>query len=185
MTGEPMSDDKTNAILDTIRREDIPAAIMYLSARLLNSERATQSPGAEPDPTVREAATRLHLAESYIYELVRSQQLAAVRTGKYIRIRTSTIEHFIALHENGALLDWAVDKMSTHHYDTRRSTEAAPTASANSGRTRRPFGDGQNEHLQMGTRRRANPKVQSAATQVVGEADAKGAISNDGHKKTP
>jgi excisionase family DNA binding protein len=177
----------TNIDLDAIPRDAIPAAIAYLAARLLNPECAAQTPVEQKDPllTVSEAAALLRLAPSYVYELVRSQQLPAMRSGKYIRIRTSTVEHFIALHENGALLDRAVDKMSTRCYDTRRSTEAPPTAWANSGRTRRPFGDGQNEHLQMGTRRRANPKVQGAATQVVDEADAKGAISNDGHKKAP
>jgi excisionase family DNA binding protein len=75
-----------------------------LLARLLIPEshetKETQRPSeGERLLTVGEVAVMLRYAESYVYELVRRGELRAVRHGKYIRIKPSAVQKFIASHE--------------------------------------------------------------------------------------
>jgi excisionase family DNA binding protein len=54
---------------------------------------------AERIYNVREAGELLRYKTSYIYELVKRGELAAIRHGKYITIRESAIREFIARNE--------------------------------------------------------------------------------------
>jgi excisionase family DNA binding protein len=163
--------DKTNIDLDAIPRQQIPAAIAYLAARLLNPESASQSRIEESDPllTAPEAAAGLHLAPSYVYELVRSRQLPAVRSGKYVRIRRSAVERFIAQHEDG--VDNYVSIMHTLQHATQRDKAQTPTVGIESSRTRPTPGRASSHRLAMGARRLADAKGRERVTQIVGPGE--------------
>src|SRR5437867_10404306 len=53
--------------------------------------------------TVAEVAERLRLKEAYVYEMARRGEIPCVRTGKYVRIRESTVREWIARNEQKAL----------------------------------------------------------------------------------
>jgi excisionase family DNA binding protein len=72
-----------------------------LLARCLSVSLATTPlPDDEPLLTVPDVARRLGFAESYVYELVRVGRLPAVRTGKYVRIRRSTLREWMVACES-------------------------------------------------------------------------------------
>lgn len=72
-----------------------------LLARCLSVRSATTPlPDDEALLTVPDVARRLGFAESYVYELVRLGRLPAVRTGKYVRIRRSTLREWMVACES-------------------------------------------------------------------------------------
>jgi excisionase family DNA binding protein len=77
------------AILDAARK-----SLSNGSGRTNGNEQAT-----ERIYNVREAGELLRYKTSYIYELVKRGELAAIRHGKYITIRESAIREFIARNE--------------------------------------------------------------------------------------
>ena len=85
-----------------LRPEDIPALLGTLErvraalwAQMVRAPvpvaRHGDGAGGEPLLTVGEAAAELRFTRAYVYDAVRSGQLAAVRTGKYIRIRRGAL----------------------------------------------------------------------------------------------
>jgi excisionase family DNA binding protein len=161
--------DIININLDSIPPEHIPAAIAYLSARLMG---AKQPQPATPEPDrllrVKEVAARLNLAPSYVYELVRSRQLPSIRAGKYVRIKASAVERYMAQHEHGAPLDNRVGTMSTSSHVAGRGKGVTAAAGINAGRTGRPLGHGQDVHIEVGARYGGNPKSESVTPQAIG-----------------
>ncbi|HEV3109890.1 MAG TPA: helix-turn-helix domain-containing protein [Candidatus Binataceae bacterium] len=171
----------------TIPAAEIPAALAALAAlqtalaaRLMTgSSSATHTAATDADPllTAQEAASRLHLAVSYVYELVRSQQLPAIRSGKYVRIRASAVERFITQHENGAPLDRPIDIMSTTRHGTQGSAAAATATRINPSRACSTARPKQDDGKQVGTRIGADSKGHGGTAEALGEAAAEGALT--------
>jgi len=82
------------------------AALSALAAAVLEHE-ADESDKAVGDAllTIAEVAQRLGLARSYVYELVRTKQLSAVRVGRHVRVKVSEVGRFIACHDTIERLD--------------------------------------------------------------------------------
>jgi excisionase family DNA binding protein len=178
--------ERNNIDLDAIPREAIPAAIAYLAARLLSGSPQQQAPtephDADPLLTAAQAASRLHLAPSYVYELVRSQQLPAVRTGKYIRVKLSAVERFITQHENGATLAKPLDTMHTRHHDQYRNKTTPQGIGVEPGRIG-PSAAGRSAHrVALGARSDSGPLRHGRASKALGASDQKG-VTDDGDKK--
>jgi excisionase family DNA binding protein len=55
--------------------------------------------GSDPILTVAEAAARLKFAKGYVYELIRSKAIPAMRSGRHFRIRAAEIEKFMREHD--------------------------------------------------------------------------------------
>jgi excisionase family DNA binding protein len=82
------------------------AALSALAAAVLEHE-VDESDKTVGDAllTIAEVAQRLGLARSYVYELVRTKQLPAVRVGRHVRVKVSEVERFIACHDTIERLD--------------------------------------------------------------------------------
>ncbi len=80
---------------------EILIAIIDAARKTLNENGNGTSPKEETERiyTAREAADLLRYKTSYIYEMVKRGELAAIRHGKYITIRDSAIRDFIARNE--------------------------------------------------------------------------------------
>jgi excisionase family DNA binding protein len=95
-----------SAILGLIPPGQIPAAIAWLSSRLMNSAPAQASPPVDvkPEPllTVPEVAQQLRLAKGFVYELIRQGQIAAIPSGKkHIRVTRQAVEAYKNRHSTG------------------------------------------------------------------------------------
>lgn len=78
--------------------------IAILDAARNSLSNGAPRPGEKAEPAeriynVREAGELLRYKVSYIYELVKRGELAAIRHGKYITIRESAIRDFIKRNE--------------------------------------------------------------------------------------
>ncbi len=60
---------------------------------------AIHSPSAEPLLTIQQVAQRLKVKESYVYELCRTNALASVRMGKYVRVSEHALTTYTSTHE--------------------------------------------------------------------------------------
>jgi excisionase family DNA binding protein len=80
---------------------EILIAIIDAARKTLNENGNGTSPKEETERiyTAREAADLLRYKTSYIYEMVKRGEMAAIRHGKYITIRDSAIRDFIARNE--------------------------------------------------------------------------------------
>ena len=52
--------------------------------------------------TIKQVADRLNVKESYVYELVRQQNLEAVRLGRHVRVAQETLAKYIATATSSA-----------------------------------------------------------------------------------
>ncbi len=52
--------------------------------------------------SIEQVAHRLSVKKSYVYELVRQQNLAAVRFGKYVRVTQEALAQYIATAASSA-----------------------------------------------------------------------------------
>ena len=81
------------------------------------AERTSEAPkttAVEEMLTVPEVAELLGLTKAYVYEMVRRAILPAVRYGKYVRVRRSTLEQrILAEIEAGILSDEALERVKT------------------------------------------------------------------------
>lgn len=86
---------------------DARSAVVMRCAGLLAAVSAapvrdvSPSEGADTDPilTVAEAAARLRFTRGYLYELIRSKTIPAIRHGRHFRIRLSDIDKFMREHD--------------------------------------------------------------------------------------
>lgn len=117
--------------IDALAPEALPAFIATCAAlqaraasRLLCGRERPIERSEEPKPllTAREAAAQLRFAPSYVYELVRSGALSAVRHGRYVRIAPAAIAAFIAAHERG------LDEIISDTLSPVRDRQGSPTA---------------------------------------------------------
>lgn len=92
-------DEKKRAVADS--REALIAILDEARKSLSHSAGSANGRGepAERIYNVREAGELLRYKSSYIYELVKRGDLAAIRHGKYITIRESAIRDFIRRNE--------------------------------------------------------------------------------------
>lgn len=92
-------DEKKNGIAN---RTDSLIAILDAARDSLSNGAARAQQNKKPTEAIynaREAGEILRYKTSYIYELVRRGELAAIRHGKYITIRESAIREFIRRNE--------------------------------------------------------------------------------------
>ncbi len=92
-------DDKKNAIANP--SETLIAILDAARKSLSNGSRRAEKDeeSSERIYNVREAGELLRYKASYIYELVKRGEIAAIRHGKYITIRESAIRDFIRRNE--------------------------------------------------------------------------------------
>lgn len=92
-------DQKKSAVANP--REALIAILDEARKSLSNGSGGPNRSGepAERIYNVREAGELLRYKSSYIYELVKRGELAAIRHGKYITIRESAIRDFIRRNE--------------------------------------------------------------------------------------
>ncbi len=93
-----------------------------------------RSQEVDDDPllTIPEVAARLHLAPAYVYDLARRGELPTIRAGKYVRVRRSTLQRWIAAHEQARLDSGTHPRLTTGDDRPRRaaplrSTQVAPS----------------------------------------------------------
>jgi excisionase family DNA binding protein len=104
MIGEPQPD--LTAVLGMIPSDQIPNAIMFLTARLINGAPVQVSPPVDvkPEPllTVPEVAQQLRLAKGFVYELIRQGQITAIRNGKrHIRVTRRAVDAYVNRQSTG------------------------------------------------------------------------------------
>lgn len=82
------------------------AALSALAAAVLEHE-VDESDKTAGDAllTIAEVAQRLGLARSYVYELARTKQIPVMRVGRYVRVKASEVERFIASHDSIKRID--------------------------------------------------------------------------------
>jgi excisionase family DNA binding protein len=160
-------------LVDQLESSMLPALIATCAAlqaraasRLLNC--TTLTPRAqEPEHllTVPEAAMQLGFASSYAYELVKRGALAAVRRGRYVRIRPTALAAFIAAHEH-EVVDSEISDTLSYGGDRRGRAEAAQATRAHAGRTGGTTRRTRNHRLKMGNRRTQGSRAggEAAAT---------------------
>lgn len=92
----------------------------------------------EPDRllTVPEAATVMGFAPSYVYEMARRGDLPVVRRKKYVRVRRSALDQWMAEHESRGV-DNEVSNMLRRNCEGQRDQARAQGVGTQSGRTRR------------------------------------------------
>ncbi len=64
-----------------------------LDSRIVLALAERGAPALEPDRllTVPEAAERLDIKASYLYDLIRRQQVPSVRVGKFVKVQEATV----------------------------------------------------------------------------------------------
>jgi excisionase family DNA binding protein len=71
---------------------------------LIRAQVAAAVPAAQPSDTVllsiNDVSSRLSMARSTIYDLIRSKTLKTVRVGHRVFVRESELERFITAHED-------------------------------------------------------------------------------------
>jgi excisionase family DNA binding protein len=114
------------------------AALAGTMATPVSSGHAVQNAPTEPDRllTVPEAATLMGFAPSYVYEMCRRGDLPAVRRKKYVRIRRSAIEQWIAENEQSGL-DRGISNVLSSYRDGNRNQTRTPRLGLEPSRTRR------------------------------------------------
>ena len=117
------------------------AALAALSGAMVGaSDEASVEPMSKPEPdqllTVPQAAAVMGFASSYVYEMARRGDLRAVRRKKYVRIRQSAVEQWIAEHEDGGV-DTKISSMLTASGDRQRNQASPPSSRIEPSRTRR------------------------------------------------
>lgn len=93
--------------LPTDARRRLVPQLAGLIVLLSSNSVSPASPESAPRPTkavcklltVPTAAERMGFKKSYVYYLIRRGELAAVRRGRYVRVRESAIEQWIRDHE--------------------------------------------------------------------------------------
>ena len=105
----------------------VAALIIAVTAPTLLATATVNEEGNDRLLTVPEAARRLNLAPSYLYELVRKGQLPALRLGRYVRLRPETLRTFIAAQETQKPLERSLYATYSSSYERRR-TPTTPTA---------------------------------------------------------
>jgi excisionase family DNA binding protein len=136
---------------------DAPAVLAAVAAKLAQacSQPAPPEPaiGAD-DPllTVPQAAVLLSYRPSFVYEMVRRGDLAAVKDRKFVRIRQSAMNEYIAHHEQRGLLPLPVSNMLTSAHDRKFAEAQAQGVGTNPTRTRRKDRRPQDNDREVGRR---------------------------------
>jgi excisionase family DNA binding protein len=178
-----MLPDFQNINLDAIPLAEIPALLaqlaalqVALAARLLTTSPASDSPPTTSKPeillTVPEVATRLGFAIGYTYELARSGQINAVRTGKYVRIRAASLEQFLTRQSTGGV-DYSLYKVHSGTHEGRRNKALPQGVGAQTDRARKATGSERDNPVPLGARRGDNPLRNGAITQAMDPASSK------------
>jgi excisionase family DNA binding protein len=138
----------TAEIITTIRGlkpGELPGLLIAIAAVIAEQKPApSREPAAgadEPLLTVPQAAALLNYRPSFVYEMVRRGDLAAVKDRKFVRIRQSAVNEYIARHEQRGTLPLLVSQMLTSAHDRKfpeAQTQGARTHSSRAGRQTRP-----------------------------------------------
>jgi excisionase family DNA binding protein len=161
---------------------DIPAALAALAAlqtalaaRLLTTGRACDSPSATSEPerllTVSDVARILGFARGYVYELVRAGHINAIRAGKYVRIRPSAIEQFLARQATG--LDTPIYKMHSGAHEGRRNKALPQGVRTQADTARKATGSERDNPVPLGARRGADTLRNGTIAQAMDPASSK------------
>jgi excisionase family DNA binding protein len=127
---------------------------MQVASAAVSSDAAPRASGRQEDPRnsdmdlllVEQAAELLRLKPSYVYELVRHKKLAALRTGKYVRIPRAAVVRFVDSHVD----NWVSTVLTVNLHDRTRGKIPAPRDGANSKPARRASRGAQVDGKPMG-----------------------------------
>ncbi len=126
-----------------------------------DAEAAARPPANEPPQqllTVPAAAARLHLAPSYVYELIRRGQLAAVRIGpRYVRVSPEAVAAFVAP------VDGTISSVLSNGHDRSRGASTPRAARPHTDRPRRPRLRPSDHGFAVGARSGAHPGADGEA----------------------
>jgi excisionase family DNA binding protein len=137
--------------------------------------KAEKTADAKPLLSFEQAAERLAYRPSYVYELVRSGQLIAVRFGKYIRVKPSDIDLFVKHHRSPRPIDWTISNMLTnvngHKHDRGRGQAPARIVGPYSNRPRGAAGGPRNDRQPLGAGLRTHQTARRSPARAVGRAE--------------
>ncbi|HJU10290.1 MAG TPA: helix-turn-helix domain-containing protein [Candidatus Binataceae bacterium] len=143
------------ADLDTA---DIPAVLAAIAARMAKPHTVPE-PQATRDATdsdrllnVNEVARLLKYRPSYVYEMLRRGDLPAVRDRKFVRVRQSAVNEYIARHEQRGPLPLTISNMLSERHDWTDPEAAAQDARAHASRARGQNRGARNNSRQVGSR---------------------------------
>ena len=134
------------------------ALIVTLTLPASEPVQTREAPAGQAEPSERlltagETAGMLGCATSYVYELLRKGAIPAIRLGKYVRIRYSTLVELIERNERAGLDSAPLSIMLSGRNDERKGTEALPRkAGAQPGTARRKSGCASDDGQPMGAR---------------------------------
>jgi excisionase family DNA binding protein len=118
---------------------DAPAVLAAVAARLAHA-RPLPEPQVTPDMdvllSVTETAKLLSYRASYVYEMLRRGDLPAVRDRKFVRVRQSAVNEYIAQHERRGPLPLKVSRMLTSSHDRKFDEAQAQGTQTHPGRAR-------------------------------------------------
>lgn len=143
---DDVADDPARACqLPPAARAALVARAVSVLAALLTAPAVTTNgvpAPANPDPllTVPEAAARLAVPSSLVYDLIRRGRLPAVHIGKYVRINATALEQWMREHA-AQPLDTGPSSTYSRGRDGEGPPTAPPTAGDDAGRVRGRAGD--------------------------------------------
>lgn len=145
---------------------------------------AHTTPDADPLLSVEQAAGRLAFRPSYVYELVRSRQLPAVKVGKYVRIKASDVGQFIKHHREAGPIDRPVSSMLSNlngrTHGGSRGQAPARIVGSNPGRPRAAAGSPCNDRQPLGAGLRLHTTTRRSTARAVGRAETRPEADQEG-----
>ena len=139
------------AVLD---RNDLVALMLAIAARMAERRSEPVPPtGADQLLTVPQVAELLGYRPSYVYEMLKRGDLACVRDRKFVRVRKSALDAYIASREMRGPLPLKVSNVLSSRHDRSGSGKASQTAGVHPNRTREANRGARDNDLEVGNER--------------------------------
>jgi excisionase family DNA binding protein len=123
--------DEANSILGKLDDADKWTLLKALMGDLARPTPLTPSPEADRLLAVPEVADRLGYRPTYVYELLKRGELPCVRDKKFVRVRRSALDTYIASHEQRGPLPLKVSDMLHSRRDRQGHESQTQTARTN------------------------------------------------------
>ncbi len=140
-------------------------ARLWLRAQFVTAATATPQDGQEKLLTVEETAGRLGFAKGYVYEMIRLGRLPAIREGKYVRVRASTLTEWIRAREG---LDGGYTASIVSGRDGRGAQSPSGSDGRHPGRAGQQARRGPKHRRPVGTGRDGDPRTGGPAGKMPG-----------------
>jgi excisionase family DNA binding protein len=132
---------------------DMPAILAACASRLAQAKSAPGAPQADELLNAEQTAKLLGYRASYVYEMLKRGDLPCVRDKKFVRVRKSALDAYIAGHERRGPLPLKVSNVLSSGYDRGGFEKASQTARAHPNRTRRTNQGARDNDREVGNER--------------------------------